>query len=157
MAAPRMRSRLRESRLAPWVLVALIPLAWTGCAVIHQGLFGDVDSQTVLEGRRFEILVSHTGVDIEQAAELAKLAGSAAGKGEEVGEAADLIKMFQMGPRTGNPVFDDTYTDKVMDLIKTECPSGRISGLMSIRESANYPVVSGEIVKLVGYCEKETG
>ena len=109
----------------------------------------------VLEGERFEVLVSELGVDIEGALELAKVAAQLAGASKEESQAADIIKLFQMGPRTGNPVFDDTYSDPMMKLLKARCPSGRISGLTSIRETASYPLVSGEIVKLTGYCMKE--
>ena len=37
-------------------------------------------------------------------------------------------------------------------MLKAECPSGKLTGLMSVRESRKYPVISGEIVKVTGYC-----
>ena len=83
------------------------------------------------------------------------MAGKRASK--QVGAVQDIVKMFQMGPRTGNPVFDDAYSDRLITLLQRQCPSGRISGLISIREAAKYPVVSGELVKLVGYCLRGKG
>ena len=61
-----------------------------------------------------------------------------------------------MGPKTGNPVFDDTYSDALAEML-LKCPSGQISGLVSVRESAHYPIVSGEVIKLVGYCLMDGG
>ena len=64
----------------------------------------------------------------------------------------DIIAL-QTGPKTGKPVFTEKYSDKIIHELRTECPSGRITGLTMVRETAEYPVVSGEIVKVVGYCE----
>ena len=61
-----------------------------------------------------------------------------------------------MGPRTGEPVWSsDTYADKVYLGLYEKCPSGQITGLTSIREINKYPVVSGEIVKITGFCLKK--
>ena len=127
----------------------------TGCTTLHSIQFGNIDSKTVLEGQRFEVLVSEVGFNIDEAAAIAAVAVASAGHAKEAGAAGDIIKLFQVGPRTGNPVFDEKYSDKVMQFLKLKCPSGQITGLTSIRESAKYPVVSGEIVKLVGYCKTE--
>ena len=136
-----------------WKLVAVttLVLVASGCAVMHHTQVGEVDSKVVLEGERFELLLSELGLNVDDAAAVAKVFASKRG-GKQVDTVRDIIKMFQMGPKTGNPVFDETYSDKLGELLKAQCPSGRISGLISIRETASYPVVSGEIVKLVGYC-----
>ena len=61
--------------------------------------------------------------------------------------------MFQMGPRTGNPVYNERYAEDLLFLIKQKCPNGRVSGLTITREqSERYPVISGEIVKVTGHC-----
>ena len=134
----------------------LVFLSCTGCAVMHHTQVGEVDSEVVLEGERFELLLSEVGVNVDEAAVIAAaVAGKRASK--QVGAVQDIIKMFQMGPRTGNPVFDEAYSDRIITLLKKACPSGRLSGLISIRETAKYPVVSGELVKLVGYCLREKG
>ena len=104
-------------------------------------------------GQRFEILLSEMGVNLEEGTQIAAgIAESAGGKSEGVNTAGSIIALFQMGPKTGNPVFSDDFSDDLIHQLKLKCPSGRISGLTSVRETAKYPVVSGEIVKLIGYC-----
>ena len=133
--------------------VLLVLLAGTvSCARLHHAQVGEIDSSAVLEGNRFEIIISESGLNLDDAAEVAKLfAGS---QSKEVDTIRDIIKLFQMGPSTGNPVFEEQYADVLFDVLNAECPDGQITGLVSIRESADYPVVSGEIIKLVGYCKE---
>ena len=57
-----------------------------------------------------------------------------------------------MGPRTGARVFSDSYMDKITEEVYKKCPSGNITGLTSTRETARYPVITGEIAKITGYC-----
>jgi len=135
-----------------WLFVASLT---TGCAVLHATQLGEIDSNAVVNGARFEIKVSEMGLNTDEAVAIAETIAEFSGKGEEVSTIGDIIALFQMGPKTGNPVFRDNYSDKIATLLAQECPSGNISGLVSIRESANYPVVSGEIVRLTGYCFKD--
>ena len=90
------------------------------------------------------------GVDfsIDDKLKIAEALGSDSGK-----EVGDLLGMFQMGPRTGNPVYNERYAEDLLFLIKQKCPNGRVSGLTMTREqSERYPVISGEIVKVTGHC-----
>jgi hypothetical protein len=132
------------------VLSLLIP--GSGCVFLHSAQMGDVDSKVVLEGERFEIRISEQGFNLQEGAMLVEAFADAAGKAKGIRDAANIIKLFQTGPKTGNPVFSDDYTDDLIHQLKLKCPSGRISGLTSVRETAKYPVVSGEVVRLIGYC-----
>ena len=67
---------------------------------------------------------------------------------KELEDIKNLIAAFQMGARTGNPVYNEKYAEKLLDLISLECPDGRISGVQSVREMNKYPAISGEIVKV---------
>ena len=133
-------------------------LLLSSCAILHRVQAGEVDSGAVLKGRQFIILVSETGVDIDQAASLGQvLARNFKGKkgaNESIKRARKVLTALQMGPKTGHPVFSTAYVDQVFDLVHKECPYGKINGLTSIRETAKYPVVSGEIIKIIGYCKK---
>jgi hypothetical protein len=134
-------------------LVLSLALLSSGCVFLHSAQVSDVDSEVVLQGQRFEILVSELGINLEEGAQLAEGVARAAGSRTDViSTVNDIIALFQMGPKTGNPVFNDDFSDDIIHQIKLKCPSGRISGLTSVRETAKYPVVSGEIVKLIGYC-----
>lgn len=101
----------------------------------------------------FEIKMSEMGVSAEEIGALAKATNSRGG--DNVAGAAAILSLFQTGPRTGNPVYDERYAEKLVYEIHQKCPSGRVSGLMSIREFRKYPVISGEIVKVTGYCAKD--
>ena len=134
------------------IYIIAISTLVSGCAFLHQYQLGSIDSETVIKGQRFEILVSETGVNLQETADTAKLFTQNRESHKQVQQVQDVISLFQMGPRTGNMVFNEKYADSIMRAIQLKCPSGRISGMSSIRETAKYPVVSGEIVRITGYC-----
>jgi hypothetical protein len=134
------------------LLLLLSPAALSACAILHHHQLGEIDSDVVRRGRRFEILISQTGVDIQEAGNIAKAMTQHKGTQQDIGRAQAIIGLFQMGPRTGNPVYVENFADRITDQVLARCPHGRISGLSSTRETAKYPVVSGEIVKVIGYC-----
>ena len=129
-----------------WLPLVLI-MFLSSCAYVYQVQVGDIDDRESFESSPFEIKVSETGFNLEEAGEIAEALGSDSGK-----EVGDLLGMFQMGPRTGNPVYNERYAEDLLFLIKQKCPNGRVSGLTSVREQRRYPVISGEIVKVTGHC-----
>jgi hypothetical protein len=113
---------------------------------------GEVNDDEKFTLRPFEVKVSETGVDFEEAGKIAKaFTGSKAAK-KSIDQINDIIQLFQQGPRTGIPVFSETYAQNIIHDLYKECPTGQITGLVSIREMRKYPVISGEIVKVKGYC-----
>ena len=127
----------------------------SGCAVLHSVQLGDIDSKTVLNGEPFDIKISELGLSTEDIAAIGQALAKGSGYADEVGTVGDIIALFQMGPRSGNPTFTVEYTDTMREVLLQECPSGRITGLMAIRETARYPIISGEVARLVGYCSKD--
>ncbi len=128
----------------------------SGCAIMYHTQVGEVDSNIVLDGQRFEIKVSELGFNVDELVDI----GSKVAKAMQNDQAAKHIKdvntilgFFQIGPRTGNPTFTDQYADKIYYSILEKCLSGRVSGLTSVREMAKYPVISGEVVKIIGFCK----
>jgi len=130
-------------------LLAVVPLilGLPACATLHRAQLDEIDAQS---GRLkpFEIHVSDTGVNVRAIGTIA----SAVTRSARPSQLASVVALFEFGPKTGNPVFDDTFADHVADEILVECPSGRVTGLMSLRESANYYAVSGEYVTIRGFC-----
>lgn len=57
-------------------------------------------------------------------------------------------------PRTGNPTWDDLWADSISQQLRERCPDGVVTGIQTTRESASYPYVSGEIVRVRAYCER---
>jgi len=125
---------------------------FAGCAVMHHTQIGEVDSDLVLNGRKFDIKVSNVGISFQEAAEISKIFANKEEK-KKIQRFQDIVSLFQMGPTTGNPVLSDKYADVIVKRLKKECPSGKFSGLTLVRETAVYPVISGEIVKITGFCQ----
>ena len=93
------------------------------------------------------VMASETGINLEEVEKFAEALGSDSGK-----EGAEFLKMIQIGPTTGNPVYNERYAEDLLLLIKQKCPDGRVSGLTSIREQRKYTAISGEIIKINGNC-----
>lgn len=123
----------------------------SSCAQLHHVQIGEIVSHPRYVNKPFEIKISETGFDIGEAIEISKNFMS---KKDQQGadDISSIISLFQMGPTTGKPVYVNGYARKLIQVLYEKCPSGRITGLMSIRESREYPVISGEIVKVTGYC-----
>jgi hypothetical protein len=128
------------------LLLLLVP-ATGGCVSLHRAQLDEIDAQ---QGRLepFEIHVSETGVDTKAVGALA----SAATQSSRPSQIASLVALFQFGPKTGDVVYDDAFADVVAQRILARCPSARVTGLVSLRESAKYYAVSGEYVTVRGYC-----
>lgn len=131
----------------------LLVLFAQSCAYLHHTQIGDVVSSPGFVQVPFEILISETGFNLQEAGQIGRAVITDRKAGENIQGVTAIIGLFQMGPRTGAPVYSgDTYGDKVYAALYEKCPSGQITGLQSIRESNKYPVVSGEIVKVRGFC-----
>ena len=133
------------------VLCLVIGILICGCAQLHHVQYGEIYSPQGYVKKPFDIKMSETGVNIKEIGAISKAVLNNR-SGDNLGKAAEALSLFQMGPRTGNPVYSKDYTKNLAQLIYEKCPSGNVSGLYSVRETRKYPVVSGEIVKITGYC-----
>ncbi len=132
-----------------WTLI-LLAAGSVGCARLDQMQMGSLDqSQGKLTPVSFS--VNELGLDMAGGAEIARqlTKGQASQNAQAV---RDILALINMGPRTGNPVFDDSYSDQLLISIQQQCPSGQLTGLRSIREGIAYGPVSGEVVRVDGYC-----
>lgn len=123
-----------------------------GCVAMHSVQIGEVDGSIVHDGQRFEIKLSAIGFSPKEMGDIAKIGANTKEGEETIDTIAGLVELFQMGPRTGERVADPRFADRLQEEVFRRCPSGQISGLMTVRETADYPGLTGEIVKLVGYC-----
>jgi len=133
------------------LIFLLFPLALVCCTRLHSVQFGD----NYYQGAKrvpFEVIVSEVGVSTDDAAEIAKLVAQDQKTKDTIESIRVLLAMSQFGPKTGNPVLNDAFADKAAGMILEKCPSGRVTGLVSIRETNKPPVISGEIVRIKGYC-----
>ena len=122
----------------------------SACASLHSYEVDDIDSS---QGSLtpFEVKVDDTGINLHQAFEVGEaLADDKSAK--RLDTADHIVALFQVGPSTGNPTLNDTWADGLVAAIRDRCASGRVTGVTTVRETNSYPVVSGEIVAIRGYC-----
>ena len=94
-------------------------------------------------------------MNLKEISDLAKMAGGKKSGLKSLGEAMDAYTtLFQFGPRTGTPVFTEFYARDMAERLASECKGGRLTNITSIRESRNYPVVKGEVVRIDALCVK---
>jgi hypothetical protein len=134
------------------LLSALAGIGLSGCAWLHHAQVGEIDASQNMALRPFELKVSETGVSFEEAGKIAKALNNSKRGREDIDNVSGILQLFQMGPRTGNPVFTESYAQNIVNDLYKECPSGKLTGIVSIRETRKYPVISGEIIKIKGYC-----
>ena len=126
-------------------------LILSACSSLHNIQIGDID-QTQGTATRFDIKQSETGINISEAAGIAKGLARNKSFSRAAKTVSDVWQALTYGPKTGEVTFSDTYADDTIRQVLEACPSGKITGLMSLRETNKYPVISGEIVRVVGYC-----
>lgn len=124
----------------------------TSCAVLHHVQVGEINDHQKFNLKPFEVKVSETGVDFEDVGDITKSLSRSKAVKEQIDNVMAIIQLFQQGPRTGVPVFNESYAKNIAKDLYKECPSGRITGVVSIREMRKYPVISGEIIKIKGFC-----
>ena len=133
--------------------LGLLPLVLfgTGCANMYNEQISDIDST---RGKLvpFEVQASSTGVSVHDGAVVAKALAPNQHVREQAGIAEDIIALTQWGPQTGEPTFDEDWADGLVSQVLARCPSGRVTGLSARREAMKYPVISGEIVTVKGFC-----
>ena len=123
----------------------------SSCAVLYRYQVGEIDNRT--PSIRFEVKLDDTGFDIREAGRLIEsFARTEDGTFRKIG---DTVALFQIGPRTGLPTFNEAFGSAMHQKILDKCPRGAISGLALIRELRKYPAISGEIIKVTGYCHKQ--
>lgn len=127
------------------------------CAFPHNYRLGDIDN-TSSSRKHFKIMVSERGYDFGEGISIAQGGLYLANKTENMESIRDLeyvklvLDLMTMGPVTGRKVFNSKYADNLTEIIFQHCKSGKFVNLKQIRESAIYPVVSGEIIRIEGDC-----
>lgn len=147
--------RVLHTAMKKFLSFLLVLAGGSGCAVMHRSAIGEVLPGEGAQESRVELGVSELGVDRESlskdVAAIAKNGGSGS-----LETAGNVIEFFTwattQSPRTGNPTRTDTWADNLVMELKRHCPNGQVSGIQTLRESAEYPYVSGEIVRVRATC-----
>lgn len=143
------------SRIAGPAIGLLAALALGSCAVMHRSAVGERLADEGDDVRPVFVNASEYGVNTKQLAGTgSRIARSTKGKGGN--SVADFIEFLtwatSQSPRTGNPTKDDLWADDITGELRRRCPNGTITGIQTTRESAEYPYVSGEIVRVRAQC-----
>ncbi|MCW8328556.1 hypothetical protein MD588_07020 [Photobacterium sp. SDRW27] len=132
-------------------LVGIGCLFLAGCSQLHHVQIGEIDqSQGSLSP--FSIQVNELGFDAAQTAGIASDVIKNESHSEDLELVSLIIAISNTGPVTGNSVYNDAYADKILDDVTRACPSKKITGLTSVREATTVGPVSGEVVRIDGYC-----
>jgi hypothetical protein len=135
------------------LLAVLCLLLNSGCAALYKVQLSDVEYAP--RAKPVSVKVSETTVDFGEAARIAgRLGRSSGSRGlSNLGKGMDNYEtLFQWGPKTGTPVFNEFYAREVPDRLAAECKGGYLTNIISIRESREYPVVKGQIVRVDATC-----
>ena len=135
----------------------LLFLGLSSCASLYHMQVANIEASN--RGRLVEVYVSETAFDFKSVGQtglnIAKrnaVRRGDTGAQDKIAGAELILALSNYGPRTGLPVFTDRYSDYVLDELISKCPTGRITGITSIREARQYPFISGEIVQIRGFC-----
>jgi hypothetical protein len=123
----------------------------TSCAYLYHIQIGDIDDRNIISKQYFEIKTNEFGLNLDETSKIIKIFASKAGR-KKADKIKGIIALTQIGPKTGNPIYNEDYGKNILSLLKQKCPNGIISQLTSIREHRNYIAISGEIIKITGYC-----
>ena len=132
-------------------------IGMSSCASLYHVQVADVENAS--RGRVIDVKVSETAFDIKGMGQtgLSVAQRNAHRRGDvrtsdQLAGLEVILALSNYGPRTGLPVFTERYSDYVLDDLITKCPTGRITGITSIREARQYPYISGEIVNIRAIC-----
>jgi hypothetical protein len=134
------------------LLSVLLGVYFSGCAVLHHVQIADLDNRDAFLQVPFDLKFSEYGVDLRKAGVLLDILSKNKNRANE--KAAGSLGFIQMGPQTGAPVYSTKWAEQLIYKIYTSCPSGKVTGLTSIRETRDYSAITGEIVRFTGFCLK---
>lgn len=112
---------------------------------------GDID-QSQGKLKPISVKVSENTVNVDTALAVTDAVLTNSSGSDEVEALRAIWALMNMGPRTGNPVFNDSYAQNVLNQLQAQCQSGRITAIRSIREANDYAIASGEIVRIDADC-----
>lgn len=120
--------------------LALLCTQMLGCATLHHVQIGEIDNRDYDNVSRFEVNMGRVSIDADNL--LMELSN----------RGSDVLSLFSMGPRTGTPGGTAGISGDLLERLLDACPSGKITGLTSTRESTNYAYAANESVRVSGFC-----
>ena len=140
----------------PKVLIFLSVLSF-GCTRVHHVQIGAIDN--TVAGVPINVVITDIGVDaakiarrVEQVVQINKKR-----KKRKKSTVSDVISLFQVGPKTGAPVYNEHWGEHLLKELHLKCPSGRLKNVHSRRLSTDYgdTGVTKEIVVVDAICIRD--
>jgi len=126
-------------------------LLLSACARMDHIQIGDID-QSQGQLKPISVKVSENTVNVDAALAVTDAIVKNASGSDEVEALRAIWALMNMGPRTGYPVFNDSYAQNVLNQLYEQCQSGKITAIRSIREANDYAIASGEIIRIDADC-----
>jgi hypothetical protein len=136
-----------------WLLCAAFFVA-VGCATVHRATISEI-RPVGNAGGSLDVKASETGFDVRGAAQTTRNLTHRYGNSNARNAGSMLnfaVQMSSWSPATGNPTVSETWADAITVELRERCSGGRVSNIAVIRESASYPYISGEIVRVKAEC-----
>ncbi len=123
---------------SPSYFYALVPalLMLSACAQIHHVQIGSIDNTA--NGIPIEVVVKTVGVDAAKVVRTAENISQFGKKKKKNNKASNIVAMFQMGPKTGAPIYDEVWGEKLMTELHLKCPTAKLKNIHSIRTATDY-------------------
>ena len=133
------------------VFIISLILMCSGCARLDHVQISDIDQS---QGRLkpISVSISNTGFDAAETVGIASELTQSDSAKESLGDLAAILALINMGPSTGNPVYNDSYAENILLQLHQQCSSGRLTAIRNVREALSYGPVSGEIVRIDADC-----
>lgn len=135
--------------------ILVTTFALFGCVRVHHVQVASID--TTVQGYPIEILIDNTGVNVAKVVKnLEKINRVMSGKKKKNNKLSNTIGMFQTGPKTGAPIYEKTWGEKLLTKLLTKCPSKRLENIYTQRLTTDYgdTGITREIVLVKATCLK---
>lgn len=133
------------------IVSTLLILFSSACARLDYVQISDIDqSQGPL--KPISVKVSNTGVDAAGIVDISRDLTRSLSAKEDLADLGLILTLINMGPSTGNPVYNDRYAEDILVLLRQQCPSHNITSIRNVREAVAYGPISGEVVRIDADC-----
>ena len=130
-----------------------IALALSGCVRVHHIQVASVNSTA--QGFPVKVVIESLGVDAGKVAKnVEKINQVMKGHKRSNNKISDTIAMFQSGPKTGAPVYEESWGEQLLSRLLNKCPSAQLDNIYTQRLSTDYgdTGITREVVVVKATC-----
>ena len=131
----------------------ILTLALCGCIRVHHVQVASVNSTA--QGFPIEVLIESVGVDAAKVVrKIEKVHQVMSGSKKPNNNISNIIALFQTGPKTGAPVYEENWGEQLLTQLLDKCPSARLDNVFTQRLATDYgdTGITREIVLVKAIC-----